>query len=49
MQMPTGGLSFNDMLFVLGQVTASNVDISRVAPHYHIYTQAEVEAVIERL
>jgi len=31
------------------QVTASNVDISKVAPHYHLYTQAEVEAVIERL
>ena len=31
------------------QVTASNVDIARVAPAYHIYTQQEVEEVISRL
>ena len=31
------------------QVTASNVDFAKVAPRYHLYTTAEVEAVIERL
>ncbi|KAK9838510.1 hypothetical protein WJX81_004042 [Elliptochloris bilobata] len=31
------------------KVTASNVDIAKVAPRYHLYTQAEIEAVIERL
>jgi hypothetical protein len=31
------------------QVTPTNVDIASVAPQYHLYTQAEVEAVISRL
>lgn len=31
------------------QVTASNVDIAKVAPTYHLYTSAEVEEVIGRL
>ncbi|OAE27244.1 hypothetical protein AXG93_473s1150 [Marchantia polymorpha subsp. ruderalis] len=31
------------------KVTASNVDIAKVAPTYHLYTPAEVEAVIGRL
>jgi hypothetical protein len=33
----------------LVQVTATNVDISRVAPTYHLYSVEEVEAVIGRL
>lgn len=31
------------------QVTATNVDIARVAPTYHLYTVDEVEGVIGRL
>lgn len=31
------------------QVTPNNVDIAKVAPTYHLYTPAEVEAVISRL
>lgn len=31
------------------KVTATNVDIARVAPKYHLYGTAEVEAVIARL
>ncbi|KAG2437796.1 hypothetical protein HXX76_005416 [Chlamydomonas incerta] len=31
------------------KVTATNVDIARVAPKYHIYTEAEVQALIGRL
>jgi len=31
------------------KVTPTNVDISRVAPAYHLYTAAEVEDVISRL
>lgn len=31
------------------KVTANNVDIASVAPTYHLYTPAEVEAVISRL
>ncbi|KAL6890360.1 hypothetical protein ACP4OV_009123 [Aristida adscensionis] len=31
------------------KVTPNNVDIARVAPGYHLYTPAEVEAVIARL
>jgi hypothetical protein len=34
---------------VLLQVTPTNVDISSVAPRYHLYTTEEVEAVIARL
>jgi 20S proteasome subunit alpha 5 len=33
----------------LQQVTPNNVDIAKVAPNYHLYTPAEVEAVIARL
>jgi 20S proteasome subunit alpha 5 len=33
----------------LEQVTPNNVDIAKVAPNYHLYTPAEVEAVIARL
>ncbi|PNW70545.1 hypothetical protein CHLRE_17g724350v5 [Chlamydomonas reinhardtii] len=31
------------------KVTATNVDIARVAPKYHLYTEAEVQALIGRL
>ncbi|XP_066358435.1 proteasome subunit alpha type-5-like isoform X2 [Miscanthus floridulus] len=31
------------------KVTPNNVDIAKVAPKYHLYTPAEVEAVIARL
>lgn len=31
------------------KVTPTNVDLARVAPEYHIYTQAEIEAVMARL
>lgn len=31
------------------QVTATNVDIARVAPKWHLYTPEEVEEVIARL
>ncbi|KXZ51966.1 hypothetical protein GPECTOR_11g89 [Gonium pectorale] len=31
------------------KVTATNVDIARVAPTYHIYTEEEVQALIARL
>lgn len=31
------------------KVTRTNVDIARVAPRYHLYSQAEVEEVIARL
>uniref|UniRef100_A0A0A9D9F4 PSA5 n=1 Tax=Arundo donax TaxID=35708 RepID=A0A0A9D9F4_ARUDO len=31
------------------KVTPNNVDIAKVAPNYHLYTPAEVEAVIARL
>ena len=31
------------------QVTATNVDIAKVAPKWHLYSPAEVEAVIARL
>lgn len=31
------------------KVTSTNVDIARVAPTYHLYTEAEVEEVISRL
>ena len=31
------------------QVTSTNVDIARVSPEYHLYTQAEVEEVMGRL
>lgn len=37
-----------DLLYCL-QVTPNNVDIAKVAPTYHLYTPAEVEAVISRL
>jgi hypothetical protein len=30
-------------------VTATNVDIAKVAPSYHLYNQEEVEGVIARL
>jgi 20S proteasome subunit alpha 5 len=30
-------------------VTPTNVDIASVAPKYHLYSHAEVEAVIARL
>lgn len=33
----------------LAQVTATNVDIARVAPKWHLYTPTEVEEVIARL
>lgn len=33
----------------LAQVTATNVDIARVAPKWHLYTPEEVEEVISRL
>lgn len=36
-------------LINLFQVTPNNVDIAKVAPTYHLYTPAEVEAVISRL
>jgi hypothetical protein len=35
-------------MFLL-QVTPTNVDIASVAPKYHLYNAAEVEAVIARL
>ncbi|GAX77419.1 hypothetical protein CEUSTIGMA_g4864.t1 [Chlamydomonas eustigma] len=31
------------------KITSTNVDISRVAPKYHLYTQSEVEEVMSRL
>ena len=31
------------------QVTATNVDVARVAPKYHLYTEEEVQALIGRL
>jgi 20S proteasome subunit alpha 5 len=31
------------------KVTSTNVDICRVSPAYHLYTGAEVEAVMARL
>lgn len=31
------------------KVTATNVDIAKVAPAYHLYSTDEVEAVIGRL
>ncbi|KAJ0981065.1 hypothetical protein J5N97_009320 [Dioscorea zingiberensis] len=31
------------------KITPNNVDIAKVAPTYHLYTPAEVEAVISRL
>ena len=31
------------------QVTATTVDIAKVAPSYHLYSQEEVEGVITRL
>lgn len=31
------------------QVTSVNVDIAKVAPTYHLYTQEEVQEVIGRL
>jgi len=31
------------------QVTPVNVDISKVAPTYHLYTEEEVQEVIDRL
>ena len=31
------------------KVTATNVDIARVAPKYHLYAADEVDAVIARL
>ncbi|GFH06425.1 20S proteasome alpha subunit E [Haematococcus lacustris] len=31
------------------KVTSTNVDIARVAPEYHLYTTAEIEAVMARL
>uniref|UniRef100_A0A453HYL6 Uncharacterized protein n=1 Tax=Aegilops tauschii subsp. strangulata TaxID=200361 RepID=A0A453HYL6_AEGTS len=31
------------------KVTPNNVDIAKVSPSYHLYTPAEVEAVIARL
>ena len=31
------------------QVTPVNVDIAKVAPTYHLYTEAEVQEVIDRL
>ena len=31
------------------KVSATNVDIARVAPQYHLYSREEVEAVIARL
>jgi hypothetical protein len=37
------------LLLLLLQVTATNVDIARVAPTYHLYSVPEVEAVIARL
>lgn len=30
-------------------LTSSNVDMARVAPHFHMYSNEEVEAVISRL
>lgn len=47
-----GGLYPGHMSAIPGispQVTATNVDIARVAPTYHLYTVEEVEAVISRL
>lgn len=41
---------FNHLfLFPFYQVTPNNVDIAKVAPTYHLYSPAEVEAVIARL
>lgn len=37
------------LLIRIKQVTPNNVDIAKVAPTYHLYTPAEVEAVISRL
>jgi 20S proteasome subunit alpha 5 len=31
------------------KITSTNVDIARVAPKYHLYTQSEVEEVMSRL
>ena len=31
------------------KVTATNVDIGKVAPHWHLYTAEEVQSVIARL
>lgn len=31
------------------QVTPVNVDLAKVAPEYHLYTEEEVQAVIGRL
>ena len=31
------------------QVTSTNVDIARIAPKYHLYTEAEVQDVMSRL
>lgn len=31
------------------QVTSTNVDIARIAPKYHLYTEAEVQEVMSRL
>ena len=31
------------------QITSTNVDIAKVAPKFHLYTQAEVEGVMGRL
>ena len=31
------------------QITSTNVDIARVSPAYHLYTQAEVEEVMARI
>ena len=34
---------------LLIQITSTNVDIARVSPAYHLYTQAEVEEVMARI
>mmetsp|Transcript_19800 Transcript_19800/g.23758 ORF Transcript_19800/g.23758 Transcript_19800/m.23758 type:complete len:239 (-) Transcript_19800:430-1146(-) len=31
------------------KISSTNVDIASVAPHYHLYTREELDAVIERL
>ena len=31
------------------KITAVNVDIATVAPHYHLYTKEEIEAVLGRI
>lgn len=41
-------LGLNQMCFA-HKVTSINVDIARVSPEYHLYTESEVEDVLTRL